>query len=158
MAFTHVHTALQHLGLTDDQAILYDRVASRVFGADASCISPVDLARSTLGQSNLWKYRLSGDLPIVLVRVSEASSLPLVRQLLHAQEYWRVKGLHADLVIVNEHPAEYLDEMQKFLVDLIDELRWTGWKDQAGGIFLLRSDGMPEEDRHLLAAAARVVL
>ena len=72
MAFTHAHITLQHLGLTDDQAMLFDRLASRVFGADASCTSPADLARNTLGQPNLWGYGISGDLPIVLVRVTEA--------------------------------------------------------------------------------------
>ncbi len=77
MAFTHVHITLQHLGLTDDQAILFDRLASRVFGFDASCISPTDLARNTLGQSNLWGYGISGDLPIVLVRITETASIPL---------------------------------------------------------------------------------
>src|SRR6185503_16339049 len=108
MAFTHVHITLQHLGLSDDQAILFDRLASRVFGSDASCISPDDLARNTLGQRHLWGYAISGDLPIVVVRVTEIGGVSLVRQLLQAQEYWRVKGLRADLVIVNEHPAEYL--------------------------------------------------
>ena len=43
---------------------------------------------------------------------SDTESLPLVRQLLNAQEYWRVKGLRADVVILNEHPADYLDEVQ----------------------------------------------
>ena len=52
--------------------MLFDRLASRVFGSDASCISPDDLARNTLGQPNLWGYGISGDLPIVLVRVTEA--------------------------------------------------------------------------------------
>src|ERR671922_197204 len=54
MAFTHVHITLQHLGLSDDQAMLFDRLASRVFGFDASRISVDDLARNTLGQSSLW--------------------------------------------------------------------------------------------------------
>jgi cyclic beta-1,2-glucan synthetase len=158
MAFTQVHITLQHLGLNDDQAILFDRMASRVFGADASCISPKDLARNTLGQSNLWGYGISGDLPIVLVRVTEASGVSLVRQVLHAQEYWRIKGLRADLVILNEHPVEYLDEVQGLLKNLVQEPRWAGWNDRPGGMFLLRSDGMAEADRHLLAAVARVVL
>ena len=74
MAFTHAHITLQHLGLTDDQAMLFDRLASRVFGADASCISPTDLARTRSAQSDLWGYGISGDLPIVLVRVTEASA------------------------------------------------------------------------------------
>ena len=75
MAFTHVHVTLQHLGLTDDHAMLFDRLASRVFGSDASCISPTDLATNTLGQSNLWGFGISGDLPVVLVRVTEAVSV-----------------------------------------------------------------------------------
>ena len=158
MAFTNVHITLQHLGLNDDQAMLCDRLASRVFGSDASCISPGDLARNRLGQPNLWGYAISGDLPIVLVRVTEAAAIPLVRQLLHAQEYWRVKGLRADLVILNEHPAEYLDETQELLTRVVQEPRWAGWNNSQGGMFLLRTDGMPEQDRHLFLAVARVVL
>jgi len=158
MAFTHVHITLQQLGLSDDQAMLFDRLASRVFGFDASCISPEALARNTLGQSHLWAYGISGDLPIVLVSITEAASVPLVRQLLHAQEYWRLKALRADVVILNEHPAEYLDETQEFLTSLVQEPRWAGWNNAPGGMFLLRGDGMPEADRHLLMSAARVVL
>jgi cyclic beta-1,2-glucan synthetase len=158
MAFTHVHITLQHLGLTDDQAMLFERLASRVFGVDASCISPEDMARNTLGQSNLWGHGISGDLPIVLVRITEAASIPLVTQVLHAQEYWRVKGLRADVVILNEHPVEYLDETQDVLTNIVREPRWAGWNNTPGGMFLLRADGMAQADRHLLPAVARVVL
>ena len=158
MAFTHAHITLMHLALSDDHAILYDRLASRVFGADASCISPKDIAQNALGQSNLWGYSISGDLPIVLVRVTETSGLSLVRQVLHAQEYWRLKGLRADVVILNEHPAEYLDEVQNILTNLVQEPRWVGWRNKPGGTFLLRSEGMADADLRLLSAVARVVL
>jgi cyclic beta-1,2-glucan synthetase len=158
MAFTHVHITLQHLGITDEQAMLFDRLASRVFGVDTSCISPADLARNVYGQQNLWGRGISGDLPIVLIRITSASSLPLVRQLLTAQEYWRVKGLRADVVILNEHPAEYLDETQNFLSMLVQEPAWASWLDKSEGMFLLRADGMAEADRRLLAAVAAVVL
>jgi cellobiose phosphorylase len=158
MASTHVHITLQHLGLTDDHAMLFDRLASRVFGSDASCTSPRDIARNISGQANLWGYGISGDLPIVLVHVADASSLTLVRQLLHAQEYWRVKDLRADFVILNDHPADYLDDLQNQLSTLVREPRWSGWLDKPSGVFLLRSDGMSEADRHLLSAVARIVL
>jgi len=158
MASTHAHITLQHLGLTDDHAMLFDRLASRVFGSDASSTSPDDIARNVLGQANLWGYGISGDLPIVLVHVADASALPLVRQLVHAQEYWRVKDLRADVVILNDHPADYFDEVQTQLSGLLREPRWSGWLDKPGGMFLLRSDGMPQADRHLLSAVARIVL
>jgi cyclic beta-1,2-glucan synthetase len=158
MAFTQVHITLQHLGITDDQAMLFDRLASRVFGADASCTSVDDLALNSLGQPGLWGYGISGDLPIALIRLTEATSLPLVRQLLLAQQYWRVKGLRADVVILNDHPAEYLDETQQALTMLVQEPQWTTWNNRPGGMFLLRADGMPEADRRLLSAVASVVL
>jgi cellobiose phosphorylase len=158
MASTHTHITLQHLGLSDDQAMLFDRLASRVFGSDASCTSPDDIARNVFGQSNLWGHGISGDLPIVLVHVADTTAVSLVRQLLHAQEYWRVKNLRADLVILNHHPADYLDEVQAQLTSLVREPRWSGWIDKPGGMFLLRSDGMAEADACLLSAAARIVL
>ena len=158
MAFTHVHITMQHLGLSDEQAMLFDRLASRVFGLDVSRLSPPDIAANTLGQQHLWGYGISGDLPMVLLRVGETESLPLARQLLNAQEYWRLKGLRADVVILNEHPADYLDEMQSMLSQLLQEPPWAGWFGKSGGTFLLRADGMPESDRRLLSAVARVVL
>ncbi|HVZ20712.1 MAG TPA: glucoamylase family protein [Vicinamibacterales bacterium] len=158
MAFTHVHITLQQLGLSDEHAILFDRLASRVFGTDASRISPADLAGNTLGQKHLWGYGISGDVPIVLLRIADVASLPLARHLLTAQQYWRVKGLRAEVVLLNEHPADYLDEMQNLLSILVQEPRWAAWLGKPGGMFLLRADGMPESDRRLLSAAARVVL
>ncbi|HEY2435070.1 MAG TPA: glucoamylase family protein [Vicinamibacterales bacterium] len=158
MASTHVHITLQHLGLTDDQAILFDRLASRVFGSDPSGMSPDDIARNIFGQTNLWGRGISGDLPILLVHVADVSEIALVRQLLHAQEYWRTKDLRADVVIVNDHPADYLDEVHAHLTSLMQEPRWAGWLDKPGGMFLVRSDGVPDVDRHLLSAVARIVL
>jgi cyclic beta-1,2-glucan synthetase len=158
MAFTHVHTALQYLGLSDDQALLFERLASRVFGSDRLLISPADLAANTLGQANLWGYGISGDLPIVLVRIDESESMTLVHEVLRAHEYWRVKGLRADVVIINDHPADYLDETHHALTRLLEEPRFAGWLNKPAGIFLLRRDGMPDADGRLLAAVARVVL
>jgi cyclic beta-1,2-glucan synthetase len=158
MAFTHVHITLQHLGISDEHAMLFDRLASRVFGADMSCLSPADIAANVYGQQNLWGQGISGDLPIVLLRVADVASLSLVRQVLNAQAYWRVKGLRADIVILNEHAADYLDEMQNLLTGLVQDPPWGGWLGKPGGIFLLRGDGMAEADRRLLSAVARVVL
>ena len=158
MAFTHVHITLQHLGISDEQAILFDRLASRVFGSDTSRISTADLAANVLGQQNLWGYGISGDLPIVLLRIADPTSVGLAQQLLKAQEYWRVTGLQSEVVILNEHQADYLDEMQHMLTELGQQPPWAGWLNKPGGIFLLRADGMAEADLSLLAAVARVVL
>jgi cyclic beta-1,2-glucan glucanotransferase len=159
LAFAHAQSGLRHLGISSEQALLFERLASRVLYADGSLrASPELLARNTFGQQGLWPHGISGDLPILLVRVVEEDDLPLVRQVLQAQEYWRLKGLSADVVILNEHPVSYFDEMHAQLVALLDNGPWRTWKHRPGGAYLLRGDRMTEAERILLAAVARGVL
>ncbi len=150
---------LRHLGISTDEAQLYERLASHVLWTDAALrAAPATLAANTLGQSGLWPHGISGDLPILIVRVVEEDDLSLVRQVLRAQEYWRLKGLSADVVILNEHPVSYLDEMHEQLEGLLEKGPWAAWRHRPGGVFLLRGDGMPEAERTVLLAAARAVL
>jgi len=159
VAFAHAQSGLRHLGISSEEAILFERLASRVLYADASLRSdPALLERNTLGQDGLWPYSISGDLPILLVRVVEESNIQLARQVLQAQDYWRLKGLSADIVILNEDPTSYLDEVHERLTDLLDNGPWRAWKDRPGGVYLLRSDHMTEAARVLLGSVARAVL
>ena len=159
LAFGHAQSGLGHLGISSEEALLFERLASRVLYADTSLrAAPEVLASNVLGQEGLWPHSISGDLPILLVRVVEEDDLPLVRQVLQAQEYWRLKGLSADVVILNEHPLSYQDQMHAALEALLDEGPWRSWKHRPGGAYLLRGERMTEAERTLLASVARAVL
>ncbi len=159
LATTQTQMRLRHLGISTDEAQLYEQLASHVLWTDTSLrASPEFLGENTLGQAGLWPHGISGDLPILITRVVEDDDVALVRQVLRAQEYWRLKGLNADLVILNEHPTSYLDEMHQQLQTLLESGPWAAWKHRSGGVYLLRGDGMPKAERVLLMAAARAVL
>ena len=159
LATTQTQMRLRHLGISSEEAHLYEQLASHVLWTDALLRAPPEfLARNTLGQSGFWPHGISGDLPILVVRVVEENDLALVRQALRAQEYWRLKGLSAEVVILNEHPASYQDEMHEQLQALLETGSWAAWKHRPGGVFLLRGDVMAEPERVLLMAAARAVL
>ncbi|WP_242359884.1 GH36-type glycosyl hydrolase domain-containing protein [Anaeromyxobacter sp. SG17] len=159
LAFAHARSRLHHLGISSEEALLFERLASRVLYADASLRpGPEILARNELGQEGLWGHGVSGDLPVLLVRIVSEADLPLVRQVLQAQEYWRLKGLRADVVLLNEHPVSYLDEMHARLAALLDEGPWRTWKHKPGGAYLLRGDRMSEAERLLLSSVARAIL
>ena len=159
LAATQTQLLLRHLGISTDEEQLYERLASHVLWTDpALAAPPAVLAGNTLGQSGLWPHGISGDLPILVVRVVEENDLALVRQALRAQEYWRLKGLSADLVVLNEHPVSYLDEMHEQLQALLEKGPWAAWRHRPGGVYLLRGDGMPDAERIVLLAAARAVL
>ncbi|HKQ56462.1 MAG TPA: glucoamylase family protein, partial [Candidatus Eisenbacteria bacterium] len=159
MARTQTTLRTGHLRIAPDEAQLFDRLASRVMWADESLrAEPAVLERNTLGQAGLWPHGISGDLPILAVVVLENDDLELVRQVLRAQEYWRLKGLGSDVVILNDHPTEYLDEMHEQIETLLEQGTWAVFRQRPGGAYLLRGDQMPEAERTLVLAAARAVL
>ncbi len=158
LASAHAHSLRRHMDISADDAVMFERLASRILGADGSLRAAPDvLATNELGQNSLWPHGISGDLPILLVRVVD-DELGVVRQVLEAQEYWRLKGLKADLVILNEHPVSYMDEAQSRLTSLLDDGPWRMWKHQPGGAFLLRGDTMSIAERALFQSVAAGVI
>ncbi len=159
LAFTQAQGLLHHLAISSDEARQFDRLASRVFFADGSLAASAETrAALELGQSGLWPHGISGDLPMLLVRVAGEEGPALVRQALQAQEYWRIRGLSADVIVLNEHPASYQDEVHSQLTALLDTGPWSTWKHRPGGTFLLRSDRLSQAERVQLSAVARVEL
>ncbi len=159
LANTQTQMRLRHLGISAEEAQLYERLASHVLWTDGALRAPASLvAGNTLGQSGLWAHGVSGDLPILVVCAVRDEDLGLVRQVLRAQEYWRLKGLSADVVLLNDHPVSYLDEMHEQLEAVLEQGPWAAWKHRPGGVFLLRGDGVPAAERTVLLATARAVL
>ena len=116
------------------------------------------IQRNRRGQSALWKYGISGDLPIVLARFPGDADLGLFHELLRAHEYLRVKGFTFDLVVLNEQGVSYRQDLQNALQQMLDSSPERAWADHPGGVFLRRIDLIPPEDQLLLAAVARVVM
>lgn len=159
LAATEAQMRLSHLGISSAEAQLFERLASHVLWSDPSLRADAGvLATNTLGQPGLWQHGISGDLPILIVRVVRGDDLELVLQVLRAQEYWRLMGLRADVVVLNDLPQTYLDEIQGRIANLLERGPWAAWRHQPGGVFLLRRDGMADAAHRLLLAVARAVL
>ena len=162
LAWTQAQVQLHHLGIEADEAHLFQRLANRILYSDPS-LRPSSglLARNELGAPGLWAHGISGDLPIVLVRIDRAEDVDIVRQLLRAHEYWRLKLLDVDLVILNEEGASYAQDLQDLLATVVRTSQSTLVPDDHpghGGVYILPGDRLPAEDRTLLQAAARAVL
>ncbi len=162
LAWTQAQMQLNHLGIGSDEAHLFQRLANHVLYSDPTLRPPADtLRRGARKVSTLWAHGISGDLPIVLVRIDEDDDLELVRQLLRAHEYWRLKQLAVDLVILNERAASYVQDLQialDALVRMNQSMPKIASDEARGAVFVLRGDLIPPESRGLLQATARAVL
>lgn len=158
LAWTHNQVLLRRLDVTEAETQLYERLASKLLYSSADMRAPRSvIARNKSGQSALWPQSISGDLPIALVRVSHQDNQGIVRQMLQAHAYWRLKGVMADLVIWNEDPTSYRQVLQDEIIGLVGVVGESALLDQPGGIFVRRSEQLTEEDRILLQTVARVI-
>ncbi|HUG66839.1 MAG TPA: glucoamylase family protein [Pirellulaceae bacterium] len=159
LAWTHGQVILQQLNATEAEAQLYGRLASSIiYASGLRRASASVLANNVRGQSGLWGHGISGDLPIVLLRIADHSKTDLVRQLIQAHAYWRFKGLTVDLVIWNEDQSGYRQSLQDEIVSLIAGSTEDHVAERPGGIFVRRPEQMSDEDRILMQSVARVVL
>jgi cyclic beta-1,2-glucan synthetase len=158
LASTHSQIELRHLGLTIEETMRFQRLSGRLMYGDPRLRSVDAVRENTRGQADLWKYGISGDVPILLARLKEPTEAGLLRDLLKAHEYLRRKGLAFDLVVLNEHPSSYLQDLHNLLLQMVEGSPEQAWVDRPGGVFLRRADLVAPEDRILLEAAARVVM
>lgn len=162
LAWTQAQIQLHYLGIQPEEASLFQSLAGHILYANPAMRPGSDtLRRGAGGASALWPHSISGDIPIVLVRIDDIDSLLIIRQLLRAHEYLRMKQLTFDLVILNERTASYVQDLQIALETLVrtSQSRPSNAKEGAPpAVFVLRTDLISAETRALLSSVARVAL
>ena len=162
LAWTQAQVQLRHLAVKQSDAARFQRLAGHLIYANSLLRPPSDLLRrGAAGPALLWAHGISGDLPILLMRIDDTEDVHIVRELLQAHEYWRLKQIAVDLVILNEKPASYNQDLQLALDAAVrmgqTRIAVTGNAVQ-GNVYELRADLVLPETHALLRSVARVVL
>ena len=159
LAATHSGVTLRQINASESDAQVYRRLASSVLYAHAALRAEASvLIQNRRGQSGLWGYAISGDLPIVLLKIASGEHIELARQLIQCHAYWRVKGLSVDLVIWNEDHIGYRQRLQDQIMGLIATGSESHAIDRPGGIFVRSAEQISHEDRILLQSVARAII
>jgi cellobiose phosphorylase len=154
-----VEEELAQLNLTSHKVERIEKLLSPlVYLSNALRPGPAILNANTLGQSGLWPFGISGDYPILLVRLSRDEELDVLSDVILAHTYWRRRGLMIDLVIFNQRETSYDQGFRSRIYRLLEQTGSENWLDKRGGIFILQEDQLNEAERILLMTVARVVL
>ncbi len=157
LGWVKAQVGLRHLNISAEKAHIFQRLGGRIlYLAPYLRGSAQSLASNKRQQSALWAYGISGDIPVVLTRIHQDKDMGLIRELLRAHEYLRLKGIRFDLVILNEHATSYLQTLQDEVMRQILISGSHHLLDKNGGIFVRRADLIPAEDLTLLKTIARV--
>lgn len=159
LALARSKVETKYLGLGSAEVELYQNMIS-----DILFISPKRKTNRYLmpensgGQSALWRYGISGDLPIILVILKKADQMGILIEILGAHEYWRLLGLKVDLVLVSDEDFSYDNPLHALVLDIVS-LRQTHFDlKRPGNIFVINKNNIHANDLQLLSAVARIVL
>jgi cyclic beta-1,2-glucan synthetase len=159
LAWTHAQVVLRQLNATEADAQLYGRLAGSIVYSNPAHRAPPDIIRQNRrGQPGLWGFGISGDLPIVLLRIADQANVGLVRQLIQAHAYWNTKGIPVDLVIWNEERSGYRQPLQDEIMGLVSSGTRISTESLPGSIFVKNVEHISEEDQILMQTVARVIL
>ncbi|KPU27792.1 glycosyl transferase [Caloranaerobacter sp. TR13] len=148
-----------YLGLENEEFDTYEELLSHIV-----YLSPLrrddeeKISKNRKGQSGLWSYGISGDIPILLVTINDEQQIDVLREALKMHEFFRIKGLEVDLVILNEYESSYIKPLENLIRDTVLNSRSKDMINRRGGIFILNASHMVNEDKILLYTVARVVL
>lgn len=159
LASIYALVEMEHANITVEQAHYFQKMASfLLYSHPALRGHPTILKKNTRQQSALWPYGISGDYPLVVCRIEEGDQLKTAEALLKAHAFWRTKGLVTELLILNDHPPSYADEVQDSIIQSIQVSIGRQYYNKKGGLFVQRTDKIPEEDLLLIFSVASVVI
>ncbi|MGF1669981.1 MAG: GH36-type glycosyl hydrolase domain-containing protein [Balneolaceae bacterium] len=158
MSSVYSDIELEHLGITPKQAHYFQKLASFFIYPDKRYrASEKLLKQNRQKQFGLWAYGISGDVPLLVFRIDHSDQLKEVKKLLKAHLFWRYKGLDADLLILNDHPPGYADELHHAINQMIESSLESDSYHKKRDVYLLQSDKVTVEDEILILTVASAV-
>jgi cyclic beta-1,2-glucan synthetase len=164
LAWTQAQVQLRHLGITHADAADFQTLGGMLIRNDTRLrASPSQIVAGAAPQSALWALGISGDLPIVLLRIDDATDISVLHQAISAHEYAQMHQLAVDLVVLNDRTSSYVQDLQIAIESAVraarSRPRAVGIHAPVNGtIHALRTDLLNPGAREHLMSAARVVL
>jgi cyclic beta-1,2-glucan synthetase len=156
---TYRDATLQRIGASAVDGAAFERLAGAILCADPALrADAAEVARNERGQSGLWGFGISGDVPVVLLQVPGADRLGLVHQLVQAHAFWSAHGIKTELMIVSGSAAAAQQPLLEQVQQAIGEIPGASLLGKPGGIFVRDDSTLDDGDRTLLQSVARIVV
>ncbi len=150
---------LKYLEISKAQIIAFQELITPIYYPVAIYRGPREsIRRNHQNQSFLWRFGVSGDNPIMLLRVKSLEDAELIRDTLKAYEYMKMNRVAVDLILLSEAKHGYLQELDELVNDLTSSLRLYDSNNDRPSLFLLHSYQMVPAEIDLLLTVARVVI
>lgn len=140
-----VEEEARYLGIKGTEIELYQKLLSYLIVENP--MKKLSIATNKVyTQSDLWAYGISGDYPILLVKIKDVNDAYGIGDLLKAYEFFRAKNVTIDFVILNEEENVYERYVKEAIEGEILNRHLGYLMNQRGGIYLLNSNEIEKID------------
>lgn len=146
----------RYLGLSRRNIEVYQKMLSYILFQNPLSKKNVENLEESYGVSRLWNYGISGDIPILLVKIRNINDMHVIEETLKAYEYFRTKNIFIDLVIINEEENSYENYVKDGIERAILNRNMMYLQNQSQGIFVLNN--LDEKEIQSLEFRANLVL
>nr|WP_320026350.1 glucoamylase family protein [uncultured Acetobacterium sp.] len=159
LAVTRGQVESEYLDMDTTEIELYQNLIS-----DIIFISPLRrnkqelILKNTKGQSALWKYGISGDLPIVFLAINQTNQMGILYEILRAHDYWRTMDLRVDLVILTDEEYNYSLPLHQLIIDYVLASQSDDAVHRTGDVFILDKNKLSPDDLYLFYGISRIIL
>ncbi len=158
LALTRSQVETKYLNIkAQDMELYQDMISSILFNSPLRRSAESMIRQNHKGQSGLWAYGISGDRPIILVCLNKVEDTEILFEVLKAHEYWRLKDLKVDLVIVCQEDNNYMNPLYALTTEVVFASQTHDVFNRQGDVFILNINNMAAEDINLLSASARMI-
>lgn len=164
LSWTQAQVQLRHLGISHADAADFQTLGGMIVRGDARLRAPIgQIIAGAAPQSALWALGISGDLPIVALQIDDASDISVLQEVLRAHEYWGMRQLAVDLVILNDRLSSYVQDLQIAIESAVRAVQSRPQREgihapARGSIHILRADIITSGARESLLSVARLVI
>ncbi len=159
LARAKVEAETIYLGLKGKDIEKYQKLLSYIiFNNPLKKLVLKELPKKIYSQSSLWKYGISGDIPIILLKIEDLNDMHVVQDILKAHEFFRSKNIRTDLVILNEEENSYDQYVNNEIENAILNKQMEYLKNISGGIFVISKNQISAEEIELLEFKSNIII
>lgn len=149
---------LKYLNITSTQLNAFQNLISPIFYPSKYYRGPIENIRRNSGnQCNLWRFGISGDKPIMLLRVNSTEETGIIRDVFKAYQYLRINNVNVDLIVLSDAKYGYMQELDDLLNEMTRTLKVYTEDREKPSLFILHSHQMTPAEVDLLLTVARIV-
>ena len=146
------------LGFKSEEIEMYNKLLNEINNGSSTRIKyKANIDANVLKQKDLWKFGISGDIPIILVKIKNPNEIEMVSRLIKAVEYFNRKSIEIDLVVIDEEKNSYEQYTWEKIFECINAKNLNYLLNVRGGIHIIKNMNISEKEMNLLYSCSDII-